>query len=354
VLARSLWHAYLDLDGIVVDDRAPGRDSSKLRTTKLALARVDERELDFTLTSIGNDDVAGIVAHQIGRAYAALCRRAGAPFREASAGELPCSRTGSLATVAIGLGVVAANAAHHERSTGEIVGYTAKSEHQIAQAGGLDVDDLALLLAIQATVRDDVLAALDTLRPLQARLVREWRDVLDDREAELRALLGIADEPDADAPARAAQPRTAIARGDIDEANMGKRNFGRPVFKYPEHHGWGRMVLGLLAGGALGVGAAAATGSMAALISPIPVVGLAGFSRGKRKLSWRCASCGCTEPRDVLVCKLCGGAFAGEIRHFSERLDAEERLGNANDIALAAEAEAAKPESGTHVGARRR
>lgn len=122
-------------------------------------------------------------------------------------GDVPSPRLGSIATLCLGLGVVAANAAHYDRSAGEVRGQNGYHEHAIVRIGGLSVDDLAFLLAVQATVRDDMLPALDTLRPTQAECVAAWREVLDDHEVELKRLLGIADDGAFEPLTRPDEPR---------------------------------------------------------------------------------------------------------------------------------------------------
>src|SRR5262249_49728938 len=142
--------------------------------------------------------------------------------------ELPSLAIGSLATIYLGLGVLAANAAHHDRTAGR----GRLQSHHMAQAGGLVWQDLAFLLAVQATVRDDVLEALDTLYPSQAELVQTWRDVLDDHELELVALLALGDLDREAAPLRT-EPRAAIVRADVAETDLERANLGRPVFRMP-------------------------------------------------------------------------------------------------------------------------
>ncbi|HSD87988.1 MAG TPA: hypothetical protein VLB44_10760, partial [Kofleriaceae bacterium] len=207
VIARTLWHAHVDSEVVLEDIRTPTeRKRRHLRETKLELVRADKGHIELAVSSIGNDDVAGIVAHELGRACVALLAGDDAPFRSTEQ-DLPDAATGSIATIVFGLGVIAANAAHFDRSAGETIGQVAVHEHQIASAGGLDWQDLTFLLAVQATVREDVLPALDTLRRSQAESVNAWREVLDDHEDELVTLLALGDI-DAEAPAtRPAAPR---------------------------------------------------------------------------------------------------------------------------------------------------
>jgi hypothetical protein len=56
----------------IEDTRAPAPASERdLRTTELELVGVDERSASFELAAIGNDNVAGLCAHEIGRVFVA-------------------------------------------------------------------------------------------------------------------------------------------------------------------------------------------------------------------------------------------------------------------------------------------
>ena len=327
VVGRTLWHAHLDVDAVLEDAREPAdRARRHLRETKLELANATETGIELTVTSIGNDDVAGIVAHEIGRAYVARLAGADHPFRTTQTG-LPDAATGSVATVALGLGVVALNAAHYDRSAGETRGNMAYHEHQIASAGGLPWQDLAFLVAVQATVRDDVLSALDTLRPSQAAEVAAWCEVLDDHEDELLELLAPGDVTAESAPPRAAAPREVAVHATFDEADLGKGNLGRPVFRYyagtqAVAHGF----LGLVGGMALGVAGALIVGPGTVWLAPMGAGVLAGAVRGRRKRLYRCATCRSFITKAATQCGSCGGHIAGEIKHPNDRLAAEEEL----------------------------
>ena len=217
VIARTLWHAHAPFDATLEDVRTPGAQrEALLRNTLLRLARVDDRGARFVLQHIGNDDVAGIAAHEVGRAFVGWLGRGGHPFRATPDDGLPGPAIGSLATVYLGLGVVAINAAYYSRAGGKGDG---THSHAIGRAGGVDVDDLAFLLAVQAEVRDDVLPALDSLRPTQTKAVATWRAVLENHEDELRQLLGLNDgADDSPAPDRPPTPRpVTIAAGVLHE-----------------------------------------------------------------------------------------------------------------------------------------
>ena len=325
VIARTLWHAHLDVAATLEDGRAPtGRDRKHLRETRIELVRADDAGVELVTTSIGNDDVAGIVAHEIGRAYVACMSRGDHPWRSGDHG-LPDAATGSLATIAIGLGVVAANAAHHDRSAGQTIGRTAYHEHQIAQAGGLPWHDLTFLLAVQATVRDDVLAALDTLRPSQAQDVAAWCEVLDDHEDELVQLLELGDMDTP--PERPPVPREVTIRASFDEADLARVNLGRPVFRYyagTQLPLYG--ILGAFGGSLLGGAAAAIFGPSLFMLIPIGAATVLGADHGRRKRMYRCATCRGFVTPEAAQCATCGGTIAGDIKHPDERLEAEEAL----------------------------
>jgi hypothetical protein len=320
VIGRVAWHAHLDVELAVEDLRQPTSPRrALLRDTKLALVQADRDRFAFALTSIGNDDVAGIVSHAIGHAYATSCASDGHPFRDAST--TVSTALGSLATVYLGLGLLAANAALHDRSAGENVGNRAIHAHQTACAGGLPWQDLAFALAVQATVRDDMLD-LDRLHPSQRELVAAWCEVLDDHEAALAELLALGDVNAETAPLRPAEPRAAIVHAEHAERDLVRANLGHPVFRTragsraAEHGFYGALasIPVILLGApiiALGVGIAGI---------------VAGSVYGNRFKRFRCASCGTFMTRDATECSHCGGRIAGDVRHASDRLEAEEQL----------------------------
>lgn len=348
VVGRTLWHAHLPLDAIVDDQRlpaVPGREM--LRSTDIALDQVDASSAVFALHALGNDDVAGAVSHEVGRAFVGSRARAADPFRTGDGG-VPEPAIGSLATVYLGLGVIAANAAFYSRSGGEVLGRVATHEHAVVRAGGLDVSELAFALAVQATVRDDVLAAFDSLRPTQAEQVAAWREVLDDHEAELKELLGIADieleglVP----PPRPAEPVRVVARGELDEGDLHKVNAGRPVFRYAKFSSaillgmWG-MGIGLVVGGipslillevlprVIGVPLAIVLTTIATISGT--VAGPRWGGAGRRVL---CASCDGLVAETDARCGTCGGQIAGEISNPRDRLSREEELEDAENTAV--------------------
>jgi hypothetical protein len=319
VIARTLWHAYLDVKATLEDLRGPKwEDRKHLRRTYLELVGASHGNVAFAVSAIGNDNVAGTVAHEVGRAFVSQLP-AGNPFRGTEASELPDPEVGSIATVYLGLGVVALNSARYRRAHGEIIGRSAYTEHEIVETGGLSPEDLALLLAIQATVRDDVLAALDTLEKQPAELVTAWRDVLDDHEDELRDMLGITGAA-AEPPSRPPVPRDVTIDADIAEGDLNRPNIGRPVFRFQET----RSITGSLLGVVVGMGIGIATMSPAVMGIGSGVGAVGGFVVGRRKRYYRCCSCGdfCTPA--TLQCRMCGGNLVGEIKDPRDRLDAEE------------------------------
>ena len=318
VIARTLWHAHVEAAVTLEDLRGPKwADRSRLQRTYLELTSASPGKLVFAVSKIGNDNVAGTVAHEVGRAF--VSQLAGQPFRTAPNSELPDPEVGSIATVYLGLGIIALNSARYRRAHGEIIGRSAYHEHEIVETGGLAAEDLALLLAIQATVRDDVLTALDTLEKEPAELVAKWREILDDHEDELRDLLGITGA-DAGPVERAAKPGEVTIDASHDEGDLHRPNVGRPVFRYPETRSVTGSVLGCIAG--LGVGLVTMSLPVIGIGSAVGVVG--GFIVGRRKRYFRCASCGNFVTPQHTKCSMCGGNLVGEIKDPRKRLDAEE------------------------------
>ncbi len=324
LIARTEWHAHLDIELVLEDARSPApRRHAYLRETKLELVHADATKLELSMTSIGNDDVAGIVAHELGRGYVAQLP-GDHPYRT-SEDSLPDAATGSIATVAIGLGVVAANAAPHDRSAGERIGNTSYHQHHIDHAGGLDWQDLVFLLAVQASVRDDVLPALDTLRPSQAAELAAWLDVLDDHEAELVELLGLGDVLEA-APPRPVEPRAVEVRAAFSESDLVRSNLGRPVFRYSEGRGAAFGILGLLAGLLIGTAGIDILGRDVLVAIPMGLGAIAGYLFGRTRRLHRCATCRSYLTLTATECRICGGTIRGEIDHPDQRLEREEQL----------------------------
>jgi len=324
VVARTLWHAHVDIATTIDDIRRPkhfGRE--RLRRTQLELATVDDRGAAMTLTSIGNDDVAGLVSHEVGRLFVAHLARAGHPFRTRDDG-LPDPELGSIATVCLGLGVIAANAAHYDRSAGETVGRTAIHEHEIVQIGGLDWEDLSFLLAVQQTVRDDVLD-FDSLRLSQRERVLAWIEALDDREDELVAMLGLGDVAAEEQPRRGSEPRPVAVTAAYTEAELLKANIGRQTLRRREGRGSTYLTLFGLLGGVLGI---AGSIKIAWWFFAVTMLagGLAGYLFGRRRHYVRCGGCwSYVKPADT-DCKVCGGTLVDEIVLSQAEIDAEAEL----------------------------
>jgi hypothetical protein len=334
VLARTLWHAHAAFEAMLEDARVPGdQQDGLLRNTLLQLAHVDGHVARFALHDIGNDDIAGIAAHEVGRAFVGWLARDGHPFRVTPEDGLPAPALGSLATVYLGLGVVAANAAYHSRASGQVDGNLAYHAHVIGRAGGLDVDDLAFLLAVQAEVRDDVLPALASLRPTQAEAVAAWRAVLEDHADELRQRLGLSDASDR-APAldRPPTPRPVAIDAAFDEALLTKCNHGTRVFRVAETRLPGHAPLGGGLGLGVGIfvvgalGPAAAGPAVAVMFGAIATGFALGLAVGGLRRLYRCATCEAFLEATAALCPACGGTIAGDIARRKNRLEAEDEL----------------------------
>jgi hypothetical protein len=331
VLARTLWHARLDLEVRLEDVRAPGRASDRdLRTTRLELVSVDDRGASFTVSEIGNDDVAGLCAHRIGRVLVARLEDGGAPFRAAGRGDerLPGEAIGSVAALYAGLGVIATNAARYDRSAGRTVGNLARHEFQIASAGGLDSRHLAFLLAVQATVRDDVLPALDALHPTQAADVAAWRDVLDDHEDELALRLGLRGADDAPPP-RSDAPRAAVVTARFAERDLTTFNLGKRVWAVRRHRGTTLAIPGIvlmpgILAGAFALAHAPRAAIALAAISGMIVGPIVGWMIGRRFSEHYCSGCRRSLDMRREACRFCGGKVAGEVLNEIDRLDRDD------------------------------
>lgn len=329
-LARTLWHARLELDVTIEDHRQPAPiDHTRLRKTTLELVQANETSARIAITEIGNDDIAGIFATEVGRMFVAQLAHGGHPLRTTTnASDLPDLATGTLAAVYLGFGVVATNASHYRRAVGEIIGRTAYTEHDFVEIGGLPSEDLAMLLAVQATVRDDVLPALDTLAPRHAEAVARWRRVLDEHEDELIAMLELdLDAIDAEpVPPRPPVPRPVTTDWQWEESDLTKENVGRRVYRYPETKAWTTTPLATVAGFVIALPLV----MFAGIIEPLYVLPVAGFvgglAYGLRKKQLRCTGCGSFLVATDATCKLCGGTITADVKSVYEAREREEAL----------------------------
>jgi hypothetical protein len=376
LLRRLFWHGDLDL-AVQVDDLrgAPGGDG--LTSTEILFCGIDDGKATFELHTIGNDDVLGILCHVTGAAHAAAVRPPDHPFR---GGERPDTqeegaRCGSIAAVYLGLGVPAANAAQYQRTWSAWKVQYASHETQIDSAGGLPSTSLAFLLAVQATVRGEEIAAHRALYPNQAADTAAWREALAGQGDALRRRLGVpppstwqaasdahapyeeedhdGDDLDGDGDAdHDAAPDSALALtgaqdlarlGDAgvtlaeDQRRLRRFNVGRRVYRVRHARAWSR---GLLLSGPALAGAMIATGSVPIAVAASIAGVVGGMAWGRRSLWFQCSDARCRShlQRTDERCPLCGGTVAAEIGDADERLELDEQFEQAEAEARRLEA----------------
>jgi hypothetical protein len=326
LLRRLAWHAELERDGVrelcVEDRRVAARVTERMPATCIEAVRVKGGAATFVLGFVGRDDVVGTVAHEVGVAFAALHRPGQAdPYRSAEATEIEVDAAdlerGSIATVYLGLGVLAANAAFQEYSrAGRFNGAYEPLEHDVLRAGYVPMSVVAFAMAVQAVARDGEVPA--GLAGPQRDEVSAWIAALRGRRDEVRARLGIA------ADERCEDARTVVEPFAIDEAALrdeedeGAR---RTAFRWQTNRGG----IGVIAGTVFGVGFAliASRGMM-----PLVVIGAAtgGHVVGRRVRVPRCSACASVVRRDATTCAHCGAVLRGDIERLADRLEAEEQL----------------------------
>jgi hypothetical protein len=323
VLRRLIAHAAMDMDVQVADRRVEAGPAPRRHTTELELVELRGPRARFDLFAIGDDDVAGTLAHEIGVAAAMRLGQPAGPYRDAGVAAPDDGERlrGSVAAVYLGLGVLAANATFQEYLGGSYkahLGY-APIEHDIIRAGHLAMDAVAFLVAVQAEVRDSDLPR--GLRGPQKDAARAWRTALAGRGAALRAFLGIAEARAAPArferPAPAPLPELTAAQLVIEAAPDPPHK----VFRVRYSSAGVGMLTGMLVGGATATFAAlplwlvaAATGGAALL----------GFVLGGRRQIFRCSECLTVVPEPAERCARCGGLLAGEVATRADRLDHDE------------------------------
>jgi hypothetical protein len=331
LLRRLAWHAGQHRAIVVRDERRGALATERKPETHVELTEVRENELALTLSFLGEDDVAGTLAHEIGIAHAVVARSATKdPYRAPDQSVLTVDpdhdlERGSIATVYLGLGVLAANAAYQQYSRpGKFLGGHISLEYDVLRAGYVAMSDLAYLLAVQAVVRG-VTALPRGLSPPPRDEATAWLDVLRDLRAELCVRLGIALDAVGVAERPAVQ-RFADLDGDAATDSAETQAVGRRAFRWQMHRGF----FGFGIGCAGAIGAAIAIGSVMPIAGPVaacliggPVVG---HLIGRRARITRCSACVTTVPARAERCAKCGATFHGDIASLSDRLEAEERL----------------------------
>jgi hypothetical protein len=280
---------------------------------------------------VGNDDVVGTLAHEVGMLYAVTHRPDEPdPYRTAEPPVISVDHDrdperASIATVYLGLCVLAANAAYQQYSrAGRFNGAYEPLEYDVLHAGALPMSSLAYLLAVQAVVRgnDEPPSAL---KPPQRDEVAQWIDVLEEERDELRVRLGVSatDVEDArEGKVRGAASRPRVERfTDAELTEDDDKRSARNAFRWHTHRGGLGLVLGTLSG----VGLAATIGSPQAVGLMLLGGGL-GHVIGRFVKVPRCSACATIVRRDSTTCRKCGARLRGDITSLSQRLEAEEHL----------------------------
>ena len=326
LLRRLAWHAGgLGQRAIVVTDERVGAPPTERKPqTRVEVTEVREKEIAFTMGFVGEDDVVGTLAHEIGVAYAALYRPDEAdPYRTseqpviAIEGDRDLER-GSIATVYLGLGVLAANAAFQQYSVRAGVDAYQPHVYEVHRAGYAKMSDLAFLLAVQAIVRGEKTAPAGLGGP-QRDEVTAWIDALADRAHELRERLGVPATP------QIAERPKPVKFTDVDLRDEDAPAIKKNAFRWETNRRGVGMITGLAGG--LGLGFAVAPSEM--VFYGLALGGIAvGHFFGRRTRVIRCSACATPIGVGAQSCRKCGAVMRGDIARLADRLEAEERLEN--------------------------
>ncbi len=331
LLRRLVGHAGMTQGIAVVDEQRAALVTERKPETHLEVIAIRNDEIAVRLLFIAEDDVAGTCAHEIGVAYAAVTRSSGeGPYRAAERREIEIDgdrdlERGSIATVYLGLGVLAANAAYQEYSRpGVTTGAWNPLEYDVVRAGYVAMSDLVYLLAVQALVRGETEPPRG-LKPVQRDEVTAWLEALRDRGPELRAALALPADarpiPERPAVAPLAPPKAATVAEPVPTP--------RRAFRWQSNRGFLGFALG---GVALGVAGPVLFGAAGAAALGCFVVGaLVGHLLGRGVRVARCSACATVVDVRATSCRKCGAVFRGDISSLAQRLEAEERLDDAGD-----------------------
>ena len=329
LLRRLVWHAGgLGERAVEIRDERLGAPPTEHKPqTRVELTEVRQKALAFTMGFIGEDDIVGTLAHEIGVAFAALHRPDEAdPYRTQELPVIPIDadrdlERGSIATVYLGLGVLAANAAFQQYSSRLGVDAYARTVFEVHRAGYAKMSDLAFLIAVQAVVRGERSAPPGLGAP-QRDEVTAWMEALAGQATSLRERLGVgAAEPVSERP----KPVRFIDVDMSEDVAPVKRN----GFRWATN----RMGVGMFAGLAVGVGLAVAAAPSPIAFWSMSIVGVgAGSVIGRRVRVIRCSNCATVIGDGAPSCRKCGSTMRGDIARLAERLEAEERLEDVNRV----------------------
>jgi hypothetical protein len=308
LLLRLLWHAHVDLD-VDVDDHRLDHDRllEQLPTVVVWTGNIAGRAR-FQVRSLGADAPDGLLAVQIGRAFAAWTARA-APYREGPELEVT-ARDGAIAAIYLGLGVLVAIGAAVEPVP------MAPALPPTLQRGvcrGLSRADACFLLAVQAVVRA---APGASGAGVPAELATELRALitgLAPHRPALVARLGL----DLDAP-RAALLRDAAPTIIPEDARPERcselRHQGQSTFRIAEVSATDQTATGFFAGGGLGaaIGIVLHLAPVVPLTLAVAVAGTAiGALRSRRPVVDRCVRCAAVLAARAIRCPGCGATITG-------------------------------------------
>jgi hypothetical protein len=339
VLRRLAWHVGNPRSIVVVDERLGAPPTDRKPETRVGLQAVEAKTLQFRIEFLGEDDIAGTLAHELGVAHAAIHRPASDPYREADAPRIEVDpdrdhERGSVAAVYLGLGALVANAAFQEYNRpGKFNGVYYENEHDVLRAGYISLSDIAFLLAVQATLRESAMPA--GLKGPQKDEVAAWMTELAHKRDALREMVGIASNAE---PAVRETP-VLFEDVDVDEDEAAPR---KTAFRWLTHRGG----VGLVVGTAAGIAASTAL-MLTANAWLVVAFGAAviGHVVGRKVVTPRCSACATVVKRDAKKCRQCGAALRADIHSLSERLEAEERLLEASEAKSESTRDPTKSES---------
>ncbi len=319
LLRRLAWHAGDTRSILIEDGRLGAPPTERKPATRAQVQRVSATTIAVRVELLGEDDVAGTLAHEIGVAFAATHRPdRDDPYRRSEQPERDVDDTdlerGTIAAVYLGLGVLAANASYQQYTRpGRFNGAYVPHEYDVLQAGYLPMSEIAYLIAVQAAVRGAPLP--EGLSPPQRDEASAWLTALTPRADELRSRFALSTVEHTDT----ARP-VPVAFDDVDVSDDPAPR--RVAFRWRTHRGGVGFVLGAV----LGAGTSLAVAMPSA--TPWLIVGAAasGHVAGRRVRVPRCSSCATVVAASAPRCSSCGATLSGDIDSLAERLEAEERL----------------------------
>lgn len=339
ILRRSLALSGIPDPHVHLIDHTPLSEEQLVEAPELHFLGISSEgdfEMDLSCVSEASE-LLGVMSHEIGMAYMEAQLQSGGPFRESQPPEedpVVAQALGTIASVYLGFGIPATNAAHHARHGGYVVGDSHVTEWAITTAGGLSPTAIEFLLALQLVIRnrpEEQTLASKLLGSNQRASVDDWIEELTTERASWIKRLQLPAEEDwtLEDPAQWDEtPGSHSIEVPVEASEVEKFNQGQPIFRVASRRTQSQGFAGVVAGLVVGIALFVPLQLPAVIFAGAGIGLVAGLWRGITTRKYECSDGACRRllSAQSKTCSGCGGTIRGELQNANERLAALEAL----------------------------